>query len=416
MTRLEALHRSQPRFIPTELTIPNLYSSCRRLPLHHIPVRSPEDHTMVDSLDLYAEQKLPVAALDEVAKQNGKFEIHGVYPSHFDSVFRSIESDHGWEEVPFYHKPTTRKYNTVRPRFFVNQRKSRFVICLAPGSDYIQHYGSIVRHFSFRRGYNITPELYYYPVAFESLHLWTQLGRSFVRPGDRVLIGYVEEMHASIVEALKLRPLTTAASPYYESRRYALPAGGSLAFLGVNFSFWGNLAQALVQSICMNSPAEVIYVGKLGSLTHAESLYKDLFIPSSYFTLSHTRIMDHVEGLRNGLLEFRPSLDTGAHVSVPTVMEEDFQQRAVAAKLGANSIDNEISQMARAVQDANIITGRSTMFSSFHFATDLVRSIDQRFIKTSHDLSNNRDHLALSKKEFILRRQSEHLIDYFGAT
>lgn len=412
LNRLQALHRGQP--LVKEIPIKSIYRSRRSLSIGHIPFRVPNEHTMFEALDLYVEQKLPIKEIFEVAKNNGSLEVHGIYPNHFDLVFGENGQSSGtdWTEIDFYHKPTTRKYNSVRPRFFHSTNYSRFISCVAPGSDYIQHYGTMIRHLCRRNQIEIEPKLYYYPIAFETLPDWTQLDRGFIWPQDCVVIGYAEEIHRLVIKAIDVTPLSSASNPYFESRRYRLPSGTALNILGVNFSFWGNLSQILGQGICQNQPEEIIYVGKLGSMTHPDSLYKDAFVPSMYSTLHHANVVDTVTDVENGLLQAFPELDTGLHVSVPTVLEEDFLQRAVASDLGARSIDNEISQLARSISDHNQSSNAKIRFSAFHFATDYVRTAAESALETAHDLSNNRADDAMAKKEFILRHLSSHLIRY----
>ena len=104
------------------------------------------------------------------------------------------------------------------------------------------------------------------------------------------------------------------------------------------------------------------------------------------------------------LLRRFPDLDTGLHVSVPTVLEEDYLQRRTATDLGAASIDNEISHMARA---AAVYGGD---FSAAHFATDYVRSPGERNAPTSHDLASNRGALEANRKKAIQQQIVRHVL------
>jgi hypothetical protein len=96
------------------------------------------------------------------------------------------------------------------------------------------------------------------------------------------------------------------------------------------------------------------------------------------------------------------------------VLEEDYAQRKVAQGLGARSIDNEISQIARAVATFNAWKGTNVSFSSTHFATDYLRSDSERLIVTKHDLSKDKNLEAKEKKRVIMDRiVNEVLIPMF---
>jgi len=412
MNRILQLHRDQTFIRQIDYIVKSIYSRKEKLSLNHIPFCLPHEHTMFHALDTYVEQKLPFKEIFEVLNNGGRIEVHGIYPSHFEVL--KMHSESGWEEINFYHKPSTRKYNVVRPRFLTNSDKTRFILCVAPGSDYIQHYGAIVRHACWRKEIFADIELYYYPTAFETLASWTHLHKGFIGNADIVIIGYVQEVHEAVLRKINMKPLRSAYNPYLESRRYVLPNGSVVNFLGVNFSFWGNLSAVLTQGICLSGASEILYVGKLGSLQSAESLYEQLYVPSKYAVLNCDQLISQVDDVRNGLLEAFPHLDTGMHVSVPTVLEEDYRQRGLANTISANSIDNEISQIAFVISNFNSTFGRDVKFSSFHFATDYLRNIHEKDKITGCDLSNNRDNHVLSKKEFFLKKNVQTLIDYLG--
>ena len=416
MTRLQLLHKGPFKEDQLQLGLASIYQYSNLLNIDYIPKMTPEVHTMYDALDIYVQQKLPTKDILKIIQNHGALEVHGIYPKHFELIYKNELASGKIKEIEFYHRPTTRKYNVVRPRFFINRIQNKFMMCVAPGSDYIKHYGTIIRHLCTSANHHSELRLYYYPMAFHTIPFWTHLYRGFVEEGDRVIIGYVDEVYNEINAELNLTPISHASNPYLESRRFQLPSGSIINFLGVNFSFWGNLSQVIAESICSSGATEIIYAGKLGSLTNPESLYRDLFIPTEYFTLSHKNIVNHVANLKNGLVAMYPHLNSGVHVSVPTVLEEDYTQRKVADELKAQSIDNEISQIAHSISNFNIANGSDVSYSSFHFATDYVRSYNERLIKTPHDLSNNRSLSALNNKNRVIKNCAKHLIAYLDQT
>jgi hypothetical protein len=119
-----------------------------------------------------------------------------------------------------------------------------------------------------------------------------------------------------------------------------------------------------------------------------------------------------INDLKNSLLEFKPELTTGSHVSVPTVLEEDYQQRSITSQLHINSIDNEISQIAFAIRKHNQEQGTGISFSAVHFATDYVRQLEKVELETPFDLSNNRSKDAREGKTKMIRKISLELLHY----
>jgi len=345
MTRIELLHRGPLKEKNLNLGFEHLYQQGSLLNIDYIPFTLPENHTMSEALDPYIIQKLPTEFILKTAKHGGSLEVHGIYPKHFEFQYAQDLQNGNLLELNFYHRPTTRIYNVVRPRFFIGKNFERFIVCVPPGPDYIKHYGTMVRHLVIRNDLKNNVKLLYYPIAYHTLPFWTGLHNGFIYKKDRVILGYVNEVYNEISSSIDLIPVSTSSSPYIESRRYRLPSGSIINFLGVNFSFWGDLSKIISESICQSGANEIIYAGKLGSMTTPDSLYKDLFSPTEYYTLSHKNIVNHVQNLKNGLVNMYPELNSGCHVSVPTVLEEDYIQRSISEEINANSIDNEISQM-----------------------------------------------------------------------
>ncbi len=263
MTRIQALHRGPLKEDRINLSLGSIYQISDLVNIDYIPSPTPETHTMYEALDEYVMQKLPVGQILETAKFGGRLEVHGIYPKHFEFVFERELTDGTLCEIDFYHRPTARKYNVVRPRFFVHKSHKKFIMCVVPGSDYIKHYGTMIRRIVERFGIHADLKLIYYPIAFHALPFWTHLHKGFVEEGDRVIIGYVDEVFTEINSTVNLLPVTSANNPYLESRRYRLPSGSIVNFLGVNFSFWGNLSQIIVESACRSGAREVIWFGEV---------------------------------------------------------------------------------------------------------------------------------------------------------
>jgi len=120
MSRIQTLHRGPLRENQMNIGIGSIYQYFEILNITNIPDVVPESHTMYDSLDEYVSQKLPVADILKTVQFGGIIEVQGIYPKHFELVFDKEFERGELAEVHFYHRPTTRKYNVVRPRFFYN--------------------------------------------------------------------------------------------------------------------------------------------------------------------------------------------------------------------------------------------------------------------------------------------------------
>ena len=380
---------------------------------HGLPQTRPLDHTMYQALDRYAEEKLPVPQIEDTILSGGSIEIHGVYPAHFSA----LTEDRGLTSislVDFDRKPATKKFNWVRPKFFHARRDQRSILAVAviPGRDYFFHYATIVRHYIHKLTENPSDflSLYRYPVAERRLSSWTEFNHRFVHRGDRVILGYVEEIADLLKGANIAEQIGCDENDFYGSYRYRLFDGSTLNLLGVKFSFWGSISASLVESICHSGATEIIYLAKLGALSSPEHIYSRIFAPQSFFLVHHDTLISKIESPPNRILEWSPHISTGAHVSVPTVLEEDYKMRRTVTEFGAQSIDNEISQMAEAVAIHNSVHKTEVTFSAIHFATDYIRSESERTLTTTFDLGNDKIGSARINKRKMISRIAEGVL------
>ncbi len=397
-----------------------LYTSAYKVSYNQIPYTRELDHTMYKALDRYVAQKLPDREIEQALRSGETIEVHGIYPTHFRTVAGQLQLSQ-IDSVAFQHKKAMDSFNEVRPCFFRATRTNGqrvFVLAVIPGRDYVLHYASMVRHLVLQRYTMKVAErllVFRYPLAEKHLPAWTGLDTTLIKPRDRVLLGYISALREHVEAGGQFPSLSRQENDYYGSFRYALPDGSVLNLLGVKFCFWGSISEILTSALCELGATEILYVAKLGALTGPGDLFTRIFCPSNYYILYHDQIAHAVGNLPNRILTRCPKLDSGAHVSVPTVLEEDYKQRQVAAELEAQSIDNEIAQMARAIDCFNRTRENPHVaFSAIHFATDYVRSLEDQLIATDHDLSKMRNPDALSKKERILARiWDEVLLPYF---
>jgi hypothetical protein len=383
-----------------------------------LPHCRPLDHTMFDALDEYVAQKLPTAALYQALIDGVSIEVHGIYPPHLPALAPSL----GLGEispVPFAPQRGDKTLNFVRPSFFRERSASgeRLLVAVTPGREYLRHYAGLIRHFLFLHTSQAQARIRIvrYPEAERSVASWTRLEHGFVSPGDIVIVGYVEE----IGRALRTHGYEAGATrenAYYLSARYRTPSGQMLNLIGVKYSFWGGLAGRLTEAFCRAGASEILYCGKLGALSAPTDVYERIFCPSRFVHLEHQRLVEEIAPPPNRFLRRFPELDSGAHVSVPTVIEEDYLQRDAASAVAASSIDNEITHMAAAVASHNRGACGEISFSAIHFATDYVRRSEERHLSTPLNLSNNRTRVARARKQQMIERLCrDHLLPYFDA-
>lgn len=375
------------------------------------PVRS-VDHTMYAAVDPYSGQKLPRQAIEQLIIAGGRIEVHGVYPTHV----RSLMEDRTLTSVMLLTEQTknqlematTKRFNTVRPHFYSATDASGqpvILVGVGAGEDYLMHYATMIRHTVLTTSAMVSDNfltVYRYPEAETDIAYWTGLDDHFVQPGDRVVIGYVEECQSRLDSA---PPVDSTENDFYGSNVYHDRSGRRVTFLGVKYSFWGSISYFLAERLCELGCSEIVYCGKLGALTGDDDLYRRIFVPTKFAKLRHDQVEYVVEPVPpNGVVDAGLAAGTGMHISIPTVLEENYNQRATAERLHAQSIDNEISQIAQAVSLHNQAHPASSPvgFAAVHFATDYIRSEDERNTETSHDLSTTRSREAKAGRSRML--------------
>lgn len=202
---------------------------------------------------------------------------------------------------------------------------------------------------------------------------------------------------------------------YYISVRYKINNGTIVNFLGVKYSFLGCISAKIAYTLCKYGVKEIIYVGKLGTFGSNEDLYNKIFSPTNYLIMYYDKVIKTVNNLQNNFAKQYGKYDTKTHVSVPTVLEEDLKQGRKARLLKTKSIDNEISQIAYAIDEYNKEQKTNISFAPIHFATDYIREAkDHKKSEIIYGLHNNRSSELLIRKQRILNTISEELWHYLN--
>jgi hypothetical protein len=349
---------------------------------------------MGSALDSYVDQRIPTVVIDELLRVGSSVEVHGIYPTHVPRIVDNLRLLHPGRAFP------GKSYNVLRPRLFIGAG-GRLVMAVPPGHDYVLHYASLLRHHLRTGGYpDELLRVERYPhVAEAGIATWTALA-DLVRPGDRLLMGYVNEVGSRLAHAGGHVTEKTERR-YYGLTRIRFPNGEVVSLLGVRFSFWGCISARLAAACQRLGAAEIVYVGKLGTLATPSDIYQRVFLPTGYLDFnSPGGVLAGDDAPPNGLLATYPQLATGTHMSVSTVLEEDVHQRAYADAHNVQSIDNEIAKMAHAL--ARSVDGHRTAFAALHFATDYLRRPAEREFRHIHNLTNHRDADALRGKSRML--------------
>ncbi len=398
-----------PALEPSAASLGLLYADRAEVDRALIPGAEAASHTMGAAVDTYVAQRVPRSLLDRALAEEIPVEVHGIYPSHMPAVIPGaavLVTD--WNVRP------GKVYNRIRPHCFLSPpgrhgRGDYLIVAVPPGCDYVLHYASLVDHYLRTSGPPTAGlrRVVRYPAAEESIAAWVGLP-GLVGPGDRILIGYVQQL-VPLLCAAGAQVTGRTGNAYCELVRLRFPGGAEVGALGVRFSFWGCMSARLAAACAEHGASEIIYAGKLGTLMDPAGIYSRLFVPSRYARAGRVDgLLPAAQTPANPLLDRYPVLDSGVHISVGTVLEEDDALRARAQSLNAASIDNEISQIAAALGEAG-----SAAFSAIHFATDYLPGPGEHLPRPTFNLTNNRRDDARARRDLMLRQVAALLVGYY---
>lgn len=379
------------------------------------PNPTDDTHTMGRSINKFTTQKLPMSEIEAAMKAGQQIKMIQVSPVILEDNPKRFGLA-SLEKIDFNHNPVPKNYNYGRPVFYratTLDGQKTIVSAVVPGDDYFKHYVALVR-------YAVSTVLQYdaeklittisLPTLSANLVDHKELDKKFVKSGDIVVLGHVDDMEGRLKDKLSgMRQIDDHQNLNYGSKRFQLPHGSIVNFLGCKDSFWGGMAGDVAARCLDLEASQIIYVSKMGTLTKPDDIYGRIFSPTRFVRLNHTNTISEIHDVKNPLAE---RLGTGMHGSIPTIHEEDFSQRKKLDEFSANSIDNEISCIAERVSEHNARTGRNVPYLPLNFATDYLRKDDEIKLETPHDLSNNRTDSAKEKKEEILNRIAANLANY----
>lgn len=379
------------------------------------PIVGQEEHSMADALPVYVSQKIPTSLIREAVDNGLTIEILGSPPPILQSCFSKIN---GLEEIDFnYEKKVDKEENFRRPSYYYNTDEDTLVISVMAGEDYLKQITALVSYYiQFNLGKNPDDivKVTSFPVLEKTIGLWTHLDANFVKPNDTVLIGNVSDYfdHLS-AEDLSLEIVEESENFYYKATRVKL-GDRFLSFLRVKYSFWGNMSANLVNKMLDLGASEIIYMSKIATLDDPTHIYKKIYSPTQFAIMEDNQVKI-IDRTINPLVEKFPELDSGMHLSLATVMEQDYKTSALAHSV-ASSLDLEVSKIARVVAEYNLLNNKQVPFTPIHWVTDYLRTKEEADLDTGFDLSNGDSKPSKEKKVVILKRIYHFLTAYLLST
>jgi hypothetical protein len=271
-------------------------------------------------------------------------------------------------------------FNWRRPVF---RRSGAEVTCfLVPGCDYVYHYSRLI---------STAASILQVPIRLKANIPSQQAMRKFMSEtlpelpkSDAIVLGYVHKLFV---------PTKWQGSGTW---RYATVNIGTckILLLGCEFSYWGNMAGALIDEIAARRVSEwVIYLGKLGGMQDSMEPNTLLATGNQSTVLGQnirwdTRLMD--VALASGAMYSR-------HVTVPSVLDETIEWVANARRY-FDVVDPEIGHMGISA------SRNSILFDYLHLVTDNL------VLNHHHGLHNERDDAIVDARDELIKASEAILI------
>lgn len=366
--------------------------------LRELCISNEAEHSMGPALPRYVAQRVNEVALEFARAHNFDVTVEGVYPVHARAI---------WPDLDYFPIPQQGRGkwgNSVRSTYAVdlNGDVGRVRVFCPPGRDYNLHHGELIQ--SALGPNHRVREVIHFPSVDSSVLKWTGLERG--RFDTAVVVGYAEQLATILTTFPDVSNLGTTGNSYYMATRLRFRSGRSVTFLAFRFSFWGSMARRLAAGLASNGLTELYYCGKLGTMGN-DAPYQRLYTPSAYYSL-YGGVMTETRTPKNPLLSWRSGLDSGGHLSVPTMMRETRTLIDRACSNEIQTIDNEITEFAAGLSEAETDCG----FSALHFATD--RPHGRSDLSTErHDLTSARLPGERRARESSLNSVAITLHDFF---
>ncbi|WP_327268061.1 hypothetical protein OG233_06905 [Streptomyces sp. NBC_01218] len=269
-----------------------------------------------------------------------------------------VIGDYDRKAVVSRFEKTGKLFNIERPTATIRGRE--LIVRAFPGADYVQHYALIIATFLAMTGRPADIVTYQPPgqaecrAAFDALDLPLD--------GELVIVGWGLQ-HLAPKEGVWTR------GPGYAWQRGEL-AGRRVVYLGFLHSIWGDVAGRVVTRLAELGAGDVVYVGKVGSLTPGIE-------PNTWLATGNTSLV------RGSLVSWNDffgdtaaaqgGVHSGLHVSSPSILLEGRDWLAQHSP-SYTFVDPEIGPMGAAAGQAGIGFGYLHVISNnlaAHYPADL---------------------------------------------
>ena len=158
----------------------------------------------------------------------------------------------------------------------------------------------------------------------------------------------------------------------------------------------------LVATVLELGASEIIYMSKIATLDDPNHIYKKIYSPTQFAVLREKKV-EMIDRVVNPLVDRFPELDSGVHLSLSTVMEQDFETAALARSV-ATSLDLEVANIAKVISEYNARHERQVVFTPVHWITDYLRTREEANLEIGFDLTNDNPKNGKVSKKKILER------------
>lgn len=245
--------------------------------------------------------------------------------------------------VPDYDRGKSVSTSEKRDKLFNYKRPTAEIVedygllYVFPGADYVRHLQLIYKQL----GYSVTTDT----VTVDMTRHAVMSVFPEIPSTDFAVIGYVDAIAGE----------TNWHGNKDISWKVEYIEGHSVLFIGVTFSYWGNIIYYVVEQLVAKSRS-IIYVGKLGSLCLSD-------VPNRTIASGDTSKVDGSVVNWDNIFERSTLISLGAHVTVPSVLDET-EEWFVTNRSEYRFVDPEIGWAAKSCED------NRARFSYLHLVTD----------------------------------------------
>lgn len=376
------------------------------------PLVDQKEHSMSHALPSYVKQKIPTDLIKEAVDQRYSIYIIGSTPAILRSdYFKNSTLKFGEAVVELQKK--NKEENFRRPAYYKNDKEKLLLVSVMSGKDYIKQYTAMISYY-IKFDLDKDPDQFIrvitFPLLENEVDFWTHLDEKFVKAGDVVLIGNVSDFFNHLKEQKHFCQIVEEnENCYYKSSRVKV-GDKTINFLRAKFSFWGNMSTKLVDKMMSLGAKEIVYLSKIATLESPSQIYQKIYSPTQFSILENHKV-EIVGDVSNGIVKKCPKLATGRHISLSTVMEQDYETSAIAHAF-ASSLDLEVSKIAKTISAYNQTHEKQVIFSPIHWATDYIRTKKESELDTGFDLANGGSTAGKESKKKIQKRIYSILTSY----